>query len=70
MEACVKLGLVRSIGLSNFTIKQTTRILDIADINPANMQVCKSKSMGVMLGFLNAANDRAPWWKVREQNEG
>ena len=39
MEECVEKGQVRSIGLSNFNIKQTERVLSIAKIKPANMQV-------------------------------
>ncbi|OPB37160.1 Aldo/keto reductase [Trichoderma guizhouense] len=39
MERLVDLGLVRSIGLSNFNILKTKRILDIAKIIPAVNQV-------------------------------
>ncbi|KAL6700737.1 NADP-dependent oxidoreductase domain-containing protein [Trichoderma pleuroticola] len=39
MERLVDLGLVRSIGLSNFNILKTKRILDIARIVPAVNQV-------------------------------
>ncbi|BES96974.1 unnamed protein product [Nesidiocoris tenuis] len=39
MEECVKLGLAKSIGLSNFNRKQIQRILDIAEIKPVTNQV-------------------------------
>ena len=39
LEECVKLGLTKSIGLSNFSKDQTERILSVATIPPANNQV-------------------------------
>ncbi|KAL1122605.1 hypothetical protein AAG570_002935, partial [Ranatra chinensis] len=39
MEECVKLGLAKSIGVSNFNSKQIQEILDIAEIKPVNNQV-------------------------------
>jgi len=39
MEECVKEGLVKSIGLSNFNSKQIQEILDIAEIKPVNNQI-------------------------------
>lgn len=39
MEECVRLGLTRSIGVSNFNIKQLTRLLGAAKIPPVNNQV-------------------------------
>ncbi|KAJ9593082.1 hypothetical protein L9F63_027677 [Diploptera punctata] len=39
MEECVKLGLTKSIGLSNFNSKQIQRVLDIATIKPVVNQV-------------------------------
>lgn len=39
MEDCVKLGLVKSIGLSNFNSKQINSILSIAKIKPVINQV-------------------------------
>nr|XP_033324926.1 1,5-anhydro-D-fructose reductase-like [Megalopta genalis] len=39
MEECVKLGLVKSIGLSNFNSKQIDSILSIAKIKPVINQV-------------------------------
>jgi diketogulonate reductase-like aldo/keto reductase len=39
MEECVKLGLTKSIGLSNFNSQQIQRILDIATIKPVVNQV-------------------------------
>lgn len=39
MEKLVDQGLAKSIGISNFNIKQIQRILDNARIRPANLQV-------------------------------
>lgn len=39
MEECVRLGFVRSIGVSNFNSNQIERILDVAKIRPVNNQV-------------------------------
>ncbi|KAL5234661.1 hypothetical protein ACI65C_002071 [Semiaphis heraclei] len=39
MEKCVRLGLTKSIGISNFNIKQVKEILKIALIKPAVNQV-------------------------------
>lgn len=39
MEKQVDAGLTRFIGISNFNIEQTQRILDNARIPPANLQV-------------------------------
>ena len=39
MENQVDKGLTRSIGISNFTIPQMQRILKIAKVHPANLQV-------------------------------
>ncbi|XP_053978050.1 aldo-keto reductase family 1 member B1-like [Hylaeus volcanicus] len=39
MEECVKLGLTKSIGLSNFNSQQIDRILSIAEIKPVMNQV-------------------------------
>ncbi|XP_018356366.1 PREDICTED: aldose reductase-like [Trachymyrmex septentrionalis] len=39
MEECVKLGLTRSIGLSNFNSEQIDRVLSIAQIKPVMNQV-------------------------------
>lgn len=39
MEECVKQGLARSIGISNFNIKQIEDVLSVAEIKPANNQV-------------------------------
>lgn len=41
MEDLVKQGLVKSIGLSNFSSKQIDRILASCSIKPAVLQVCK-----------------------------
>lgn len=39
MEECVRLGLTRSIGISNFNQEQITRLLAVAKILPVNNQV-------------------------------
>ncbi|KAL8593772.1 hypothetical protein ACOMHN_059265 [Nucella lapillus] len=39
MEDCVKSGLARNIGLSNFNSQQVQRILDCATIPPCNIQI-------------------------------
>lgn len=39
MESLVKLGLVKSIGLSNFNSEQIERILSVAEIKPVTNQV-------------------------------
>ncbi|XP_011299335.1 alcohol dehydrogenase [NADP(+)] A [Fopius arisanus] len=39
MEECVRQGLTRSIGLSNFNSEQIARILQVATIKPVNNQV-------------------------------
>uniref|UniRef100_A0A161MKH9 Aldose reductase-like protein n=1 Tax=Triatoma infestans TaxID=30076 RepID=A0A161MKH9_TRIIF len=39
MEECVKEGLTKSIGLSNFNSQQIQEILDMASIKPVNVQV-------------------------------
>ena len=39
MEDCVKSGLTRSIGVSNFNSKQVQRILDNCTIKPVTNQV-------------------------------
>ncbi|XP_054733899.1 aldo-keto reductase family 1 member B1-like [Anastrepha obliqua] len=39
MEALVECGHCRSIGLSNFNIEQIKRVLEVARIKPANLQI-------------------------------
>ncbi|XP_015112512.1 aldo-keto reductase family 1 member A1-A [Diachasma alloeum] len=39
MEECVRQGLARSIGLSNFNSQQIARIMEVATIKPVNNQV-------------------------------
>lgn len=39
MEECLQLGLTKSIGVSNFNIRQLTDILKIATIKPVVNQV-------------------------------
>lgn len=45
MERLVDLGLVRSIGVSNFNSEQITRILAAAEINPVTNQIECSPSL-------------------------
>ena len=39
MEEAIKLGLIKSAGLSNFNSEQIQRVLDNCTIKPANLQV-------------------------------
>lgn len=43
MEECQKLGLTKTIGVSNFSIKKLTNVLATAKIPPAVNQVSASK---------------------------
>lgn len=45
MEECVKLGLAKSIGLSNFNSRQVQRVIDYAEIKPVINQV--SRKFGI-----------------------
>lgn len=45
MENLVKLGLVRSIGVSNFNTQQIERVLANCEIKPVNNQVSYHKRM-------------------------
>jgi len=40
MEECVKLGLTKSIGVSNFNSQQISRLLATCTIKPVTNQVC------------------------------
>jgi aldehyde reductase len=74
MEDAVKLGLVRSIGLSNFNSEQIKRVLDIATVKPAVNQVevhpylnqtklvefCKSHGIAVT-GYSPLGSADRPW---------
>lgn len=40
MEECNKLGLTKSIGVSNFSCKKLEQLLEIARVPPAVNQVC------------------------------
>lgn len=40
MEQCVKLGLAKSIGISNFNSSQIERLLKTAQVAPVVNQVC------------------------------
>ena len=43
MEKLVRMGLVRSIGVSNFNSKQIERVLNVAKIKPVMNQVIFAK---------------------------
>ena len=45
MEECVKLGLTKSIGVSNFNSEQIKRVLDAATIKPVVNQVSENQSI-------------------------
>merc|ERR1711892_1021395 len=74
MEKLVDIGLVRSLGLSNFNSKQVTKVLDIARIQPAVLQVesnprfnnealrsyCAAHSI-VMVAFSPFGSPDLPW---------
>jgi len=52
MEKLVELKLVRSIGLSNFNSQQIERILEVAKIKPAVLQVIFFYLCGAVLAVL------------------
>lgn len=76
MEECVKLGLTRSIGLSNFNSEQIDRVLSIAQIKPVMNQVechpnlnqrklrefCASRDMAVT-AYSPFGSPKRPWAK-------
>jgi diketogulonate reductase-like aldo/keto reductase len=47
MERCVQLGLTKSIGISNFNMKQVKDILGIATIIPVVNQVMSHLRMNI-----------------------
>lgn len=76
LEACVKKGLTKSIGISNFNSKQVQRVLDVATIPPVTNQVechpylnqkrlidfCKSKNI-VITAYSPLGSPDRPWAK-------
>jgi hypothetical protein len=56
MEECIKLGLAKSIGISNFNTQQINRILEVATIKPAVNQVT-SPLATLQLRFLTAKTE-------------
>ncbi|CAG9834462.1 unnamed protein product [Diabrotica balteata] len=76
MEECVRLGLAKSIGLSNFNSKQVQRILDVCTIKPVMNQIevtpflnqkklihfCKSRGIEIM-AYSPLGSPARPWAK-------
>ncbi|KAI3879594.1 hypothetical protein MKW92_017992 [Papaver armeniacum] len=74
MEECQKLGLTKSIGVSNFSCKKLQTILDIANIPPAVNQVemnpvwqnlklrdfCKANSI-ILTSYSPLGGKGTPW---------
>ncbi|KAI1710084.1 aldo/keto reductase family domain-containing protein [Ditylenchus destructor] len=81
LEAKVKEGKIRSIGLSNFSAQQIERVIDNSQIKPANLQVelhlyfqqkslvayCKSQGMTVT-AYSPLANPAMPFHKQGDPN--
>jgi len=76
MEECVKLGLAKSIGVSNFNSEQLERVLKVATIQPATNQVevhpylnqtkltefCQKKGIAIT-GYSPLGSADRPWAK-------
>lgn len=76
MEECVKLGLVKGIGLSNFNSKQVERVLNVASITPVVNQIevnatinqkkmikfCKERNI-VVTAYSPFGSPTRPWAK-------
>jgi len=56
MEKCVQSGLTKSIGISNFNIKQVKEILEIATIKPVVNQVIVTEIIGQIITLKNCFN--------------
>ena len=52
MEECVRQGLARNIGISNFNSEQITRLLAAATIKPVNNQVSSQISNICLLNYI------------------
>ncbi|KAL4224494.1 Alcohol dehydrogenase [NADP(+)] [Mactra antiquata] len=79
MEACVKAGLAKNIGISNFNKKQSERIFNSSTIKPSNMQIevspyfsnsrlieyCKEKGM-VVTAYAPLGAPLRPWREAGE----
>ncbi|KZS18296.1 Alcohol dehydrogenase (NADP(+)) [Daphnia magna] len=72
MEKCVELGLVRSIGLSNFNSRQIQHIMDNSKIKPVVNQkrlieFCKQKDI-VVTAYSPLGSPDRPWAKPDDPN--
>lgn len=56
MEKCVQSGLIKSIGISNFNMKQVKDILEIATIKPVVNQVIVTETTGEIITLKNYFN--------------
>lgn len=67
MEKLVDKGLVRSIGVSNFTIEQLTRLMNAPGIKyrPSYIQVCSTRNMTITENTIGSART-----KVLDQLKG
>lgn len=81
VEECLRAGLTKNIGISNFNSKQVQRILDSCSVRPSNMQIeispyfsnkrladfCKEKGM-VVTAYAPLGASTRPWREEGEPN--